>query len=531
MKRKEAGCLGSGGGVRASVALDIALSCGLVAAVCGCNVGHPSTEQIKQVNQLVQDRAAVRWDVGELFSKEKDVPPAPVGELTLQEATERALAHNLSLIAAGENLSIAHAQLVQAGLIANPTVGQSSGLLFPFSSHAYPSVDGNITQVLNSIFTQPTRVSVAKLEEVQANIDMASQAYLLAQQVDGKYQEMIQLVRRRTLTERITDLYARAVRAAEARRKVGIITTPELNRARLSYQDSRRQVQHLTTQYSRAAREMNWLMGYSNEPQWRLPRAVVDDVGTVPVPPSVLRLEDLAQRYRLDLLRAELDRKLGERGMELARLGMIPEITVGAEVARDGQHNLAGGPMLIGISLPIFDPGIVAFELAKAQARKAEKTYAALEGQVGQDVRTAFDNWRIAADDVTFYRQSLIPQQEENVRLMETSFRLGNDDLDTLLNVYQSYVSQLQSFEDAIQAYHDSGVALQQAVGLTWDRMLAQSGVLGAATRSAITQASTEPASLPASSSPTSGLPETLPALVPSTGGSTTRPIDKEHHP
>lgn len=459
----------------------------VIAAACGCNAGHPSRQQIAQVNQLVRDRAAVRWDVGRLFDENARVPPAPIGDLSLQEATERALAHNLSLIASSENLSIAHAQLVQAGLIANPTVGQSSGLLFPFYSHGgYPSVDGNVTQVLNSIFTQPVRVSVAKFQEVQANIDMANQAYLLGQQVDGKYQEMIQLVRRRTLADRIENLYARAVRAAEARRKVGIITTPELNRARLSYQDARRQVQHLTTQYARAAREMNWLMGYSAEPQWHLPQAVVEDVGTVPVPPAVTRLEQLAEQFRLDLLRAELDRKLGQRGEELARLGMLPQITVGAEVARDNQHNVVGGPILLGITLPIFDPGIVTYELAKAQARKAEKTYAALRGQVGQDVRSAFDNWRIAADDVTFFRESLIPQQEQNVSLMETSFRLGNDDLDTLLNVYQSYVSQLQAFEDAIQAYHDSGVTLQQAVGLTWQRMLSETG-----SRSPMTQPST----------------------------------------
>lgn len=516
------------GPVRAYV-FRIGFMFGWIVAACGCNAGHPSAEQIRQVNQLVQDRTAVKWDVGSLFNKDADLPPVPVGELSLQEATRRALAHNLSLIASSENLSIAHAQLVQAGLIANPTLGQSSGLLFPFDAHAYPSVDGNITQVLNSIFTQPARVSVAKFQEVQANIDMANQAYVLAQQVDGKYQEMIQLVRRRKLAERVTDLYARAVRAAEARRKVGIITTPELNRARLSYQDSRRQVQHLTTQYARAAREMNWLMGNSTEPQWRLPQAVIEDVATVPFPPNVNRLEELAERFRLDLIRADLDRKLGRRGMELARLGMIPQITVGAEVARDNQHNVVGGPWLVGITLPIFDPGIVAYELAKAQSRKADKTYLALQGQVGQDVRTAFDNWRIAADDVTFFRDSLIPQQEENIRLMETSFRLGNDDLDTLLNVYQSYVSQLQSFEDAVQAYHDSGVTLQQAVGLTWERLLSESGVPIAATRPATQPAST--AAPPTSTSPADTPLSQIPGLPSPSTAAATRPVQPETNP
>ncbi|HEY2586553.1 MAG TPA: TolC family protein [Tepidisphaeraceae bacterium] len=508
---------------------------------CGSDAGHPSPEQIKEVNQLVRDRTAIRWDVGRLVDETADhVAPAPIGDLTLQEATERALAHNLSLIAAGENLSVAHTQLAQVGLITNPTVGQSSGWLFPFASHASPAFDVNITMMLNSIFTQPARVSIAQLQELQANIDMASQAYLLAQQVDGKYQEMIQLSRRRRLAERITELYARAVRAAEARRKVGIITTPELNRARLSYQDSVRQVRHLTTQYARAAREMNWLMGYATEPQWRLPQPVIEDVGTVPVAPDMNRLGQLARQFRLDLLRADFDRKLGERGIAMAKLGMIPQITVGGEFARDNQKMWSGGPILIGVTLPIFDPGLVALALAEAQNRKAQKSYAALDGQVGQDVRTAFDNWRIAADDVNFFRESLIPQQEENVRLMETSFRFGNDDLDTLLNVYQNYVSQLQSFEDAIQAYHDSGVALQQAVGLTWDRILAESGVRGAVTQPATTRAASEPATVPASgaaSVPTTSGVSDVPRLIPLTTtspaatGPTTRPAGTEPQP
>lgn len=493
-------------------------------AAWGCNAGHPSSQQIRQVNQLVADRAAVQWDVGRLFEQGRTIPPPPQGELVLRDATERALAHNLSLIASGENLSIAHAQLVQAGLIQNPTIGQTSATLFPISpAVGAVSFDVLISQTINSILTAPNREAVAKLQELQANIDMANQAYALAQQVDGKYQEMIQLSRRGRLAGRITDLYARAVRAAEARRKVGIITTPELNRARLSYQDARRQVHHLATQYDRAAREMNWLMGYSTAPRWHLPESAVTDVDTVPQLAPVDLLERLGLRYRLDLLRAEFDRKLGAKGIELARLGMIPQIMIGFDYAKDGSSHSFAGPQFQA-TLPIFDPGIVAVQSAEAQARKANKTYAALQGQVGQDVRTAFDNWRIAADDVTFFRQSLIPQQEENVRLMETSFRLGNDDLDTLLNVYQSYVSQLQSFEDAIQAYHDSGVALQQAVGLSWERLLSESGV---------PKATSQPAAAPASepfTQPIEGVPGDIPATHPQTAA-TSHPIEPEHNP
>ena len=474
-------------------------------AVLGCQSVAPPPRQISRVNDLVRQRTGADWDAGALLASSLPRPDPPAGVLTLRDATDRALRRNLALVASAESLTLAHAQLVQAGLLQNPTLGQTSATLWPLSPPVGAvSFDVLISQTINTFLTQPSRVAVAKIQELQAGIDLATQAFTLAQQVDAKYQEMIHLQRARVLAQRIADLYARAVQAAEARRRVGVIPTPELNRARLSYEDARRQVQHLTTQYRRASREMNWLMGYATEPQWRLPAEAMQDAGGVPARPDAPRLESLAVKYRLDLLRADFDRRLGDKGIELARLGLIPQTTLGFDYARDSSRNTFIGPQF-NFTLPIFDPGLVALQTAQAQERKAQKTYTALEGQVRQDVRTALDNWQIAADDVTFFRDRLIPQQEENVRLMETSFRLGNDDLDTLLNVYQNYVSQLQAYEDAIQAYHDSGVALQQAVGLAWDRIIAEAHV-----------APRTPATAPA----------TLPVLtLPTTAPATTEPV------
>ena len=55
---------------------------------------------------------------------------------------------------------------------------------------------------------------------------------------------------------------------------------------------------------------------------------------------------------------------------------------------------------------------------------------------------------------------------------MQESFRLGNDDLDALLNTLRDYVTALQNYEDATQAYQDSSTALQAAVGLAWNQMM-----------------------------------------------------------
>ncbi|HZL37001.1 MAG TPA: TolC family protein [Tepidisphaeraceae bacterium] len=452
------------------------LSAGVMLA--GCESATPTRRELGATNKLVIDRTGHDFNSAKLLSYDLSrQEPAPVGVLTLEEAVTRTLHHNYALVAAAETLTIARAQVAQASLIQNPTLGQSSGLLYPLSpAMGLPSFDFNITQALNSIFTQPSRVRVARLQEVQTRIDLANQAFTLAQQAQSKYQEMTHLVRSRRIAQRVVRVYGRAVEAAEARQQVGLIPQPELNRARLNYTDAVRQERHLGLQYQRAAQEMNWLMGIASPPQWKVPEDELAPPARLPPPPPGRVLERLGLKYRLDLLRADYDRKLGAFGVKLARIGLFPPITVGAEFARDSGKHWAGGPVLVGVGVPIFDPGVVGLTLAEDQHRKADKTYLSVEGQVHQDVRTAVANYQIAEDDLIFFREKLIPQQEQNGRLMQESFRLGNDDLDALLNTVHDYVTALQSYEDTTQAYQDSSVALQTAVGLVWEQIRRQTG-------------------------------------------------------
>ena len=447
-----------------------------VALASGCEPATPQREHLAETNQLVVDRTGQKFDSGKLlqFDERHEAAP-PEGILTLDDAVARSLQHNYALVASAESLTIARAEVAQASLIQNPTLAESSGLLFPFYSHALPSFDVNISQAINSILTQPARVRVARLQELQAQIDLATQAFSLSQQALSKYQELSHIVRSQRIAQRVVEVYDRAVKAAEARQQVGLIPMPELNRARLNYTDAVRQVRHLTTQYTRAAQEMNWLMGHSTAPLWKLPEDELQPPATLAPPPPVPSLAVLGQKYRLDLLRADFDRQLGDYGVKLAKAGLFPPLTVGGEFARDNAHHWSGGPFF-SIGLPIFDPGIVALTLAEDQQRKAVKTYLSLQGQVRQDVQTAVANYQIAEDDLTFFREKLMPQQEQNVRLMQESFRLGNDDLDALLNTLHDYVTSLQSYEDTTQAYQAASTALQAAVGISWDQMMRQTG-------------------------------------------------------
>jgi outer membrane protein TolC len=252
--------------------------------------------------------------------------------------------------------------------------------------------------------------------------------------------------------------------------RVGLVTRVDANRAMIQYEDALRQARHYQTQYEGAARQMNWLMGIQSEPLWSLPGSIKDAPSVLTSLPKAQALESLALKYRLDLFRASFDRRIAEVSVKLAKLGMFPQTTLSFDAARDSSRNWSGGPDF-QTSLPIFDPGIVGLWLARYQQSQTERTYAALEGQVHQDVRNALNALQIADEDVRFYKERIIPQEEENVRQQQLSFHLGNAQFDDLLNTLREYVGVLQSYESAIQAHQQAVVGLETAVGLSFGRI------------------------------------------------------------
>jgi len=450
-----------------------ALAIGLTSLVTGCISAKPDPRHLAQIDRLGAERLNVPLKTQELLQVDPRVPAAaPTGVLTLQQATDLALKHNLALVAGATNIPIAQAQLAQAALMQNPTLGQTGAFYIPVNPvQGGVAFDILLTQPINTFITQGSRVDAAKAQRFQAGIDLASQAFDMAEQVAAKYQEIRHVLQSRQIAEQTAELFDRSTHAAAAQAKVGFVPMSQVNRARLQADDARRQVRHLATQYQRAAQEMNWLMGFATAPAWRMPDDAAHPPGDLPPLPGEAALVDLGGRYRLDLLRADFDRKLATVNLKLAKLNLIPATSLGADYAYNGNHAHSAGPQLGSMALPIFDQGTVALQAAKYQVEKADKTYVALAGQVRQDVRTASQNLKMADEDVRFYRDHFIPQQMQNVQIAEKAFKVSTGDLETWLSALRDYATAQQSYVDALQARHDGAIALQRAVGLVQQRL------------------------------------------------------------
>lgn len=509
----------------------IVLSLAALGGCAGWRKPEPQPKQLQEVDTLFNDRYKATLDTFQLLKTNvRATVPSPTGTLTPEVAIQSALGHNLSLVTQSESLAVAQANLVQAGLLPNPAVGQTGATYFPIFGGVEPitAFDVMISETLNDFLTLPHREAIAKAQQFQAGIDMSTAAFSMAQQTQQQYEQLVYLTRDGLLQRRIADTYEQAMNEARAEYKAGLVTRSDFNRAVVAYEDSLRQAHHYDTQYEGAARQMNWLMGSQAAPQWKLPDNIKDPPQVIAALPNQERLEDLAVHYRLDLLRAGYDRRLAEEQVQMARLGFIPQTTIGADFARDSNKNWTAGPN-INSFLPIFDPGIVAFWLAKYQQEQAERTYLTLQGQVRQDVRNALNALQIAAEDVVFSRDVTIPREEENVKEAELSFRLGNSQFDDLLNTLREYVGVLQTYEDEIQAYQQAAIGLESAVGLAFPKIVAMSAdVPGKPTTGPAVPnftkinpiGATAPSTLPAGSpttQPSIGLEELLGSTLPAT--------------
>ena len=506
-----------------------------MAGCAGWQQPKPEPKQLQTVNTLFNDRTSAALDAMQLLKAEPTaMPQSPTGVLTSDEAVQDALQHNLSLVAAAESLPIAQASLVQAGLLPNPTLGQTSAFYWPLSGQGGDvAFDLLVTEPINAFFTLPRKVAVAKAQQFQAGIDLATQAFNLAQQTRSQFDSLASLVRSRVLQERIARTYKQAVGEAEAQMRVGLVTRVDVNRAMIQYEDAVRQAHHFQTQYEGAAQQMNWLMGAQAAPQWNLPEDIAEPPPVMESLPSSESLEKLGIKYRLDLLRASFDNQIAESSVKLAQLGMIPQTTLGFDAARDGFHNWSAGPQLGSLVLPIFDPSIVAVWQAKYQQIQTQRTYTALEGQVHQDVRSALNALQIADEDVRFYKERIIPQEEENVKEQQLSFKLGNAQFDDLLNTIREYVGVLQNYESAIQAYQQAIVALETAVGLSFSRIdeMTHKEDRYDTTLPFVTPPATLPAELPTLLRPGALVPSTLPYGVTTLPGDLLNLQNSAAHP
>lgn len=360
------------------------------------------------VSKMVAERTGqkVHWDQGTPADADTQ---AAVGQLLQQELTpdtavQVALLNNADLQAVYEELGVAQAQLVRAGLLRNP--------IFDAEAKFVEGGGGTIIELAVAadfldLLQVPLRRRLAAAELEAAKLRVAGEAIDSAGRVRAAFyslqaaQETLGL--RRTVVAATEASYDFAKRLGES----GNLTELDEQNERALYEQSKLDLAAAETDVLALRERLNVLLGVSGEQtQWtvasRLPELPAEE-------PDLQAVERRAVEQSLELASARLAARNAARTLGLNRsFALLPELEAGAAAEREADGEWAVGPA-IALPIPLFDMGQASIASARAELRRREKALVATAVRVRSAARAARDRLVAARDRAAYYRQVMIP--------------------------------------------------------------------------------------------------------------------------
>ncbi len=280
--------------------------------------------------------------------------------LTRDEAVQVALINNRSLQSVFEEIGISKADLIQAGLLHNPTI--SAFFRFALSgSGTNVESEGSIIP-LSDLWQMPFRKKVASAQ-LEATMKRIEQAVLdIIRDTKKTYDSAHYLEMAQKNTKSLLHRFSDISGEIKKRKEFGFVTDLDLYLAGIAETEAETTLFRIESKLSMAKSHLDRLLGLI--PSQAEVHVKGDKNSQVPPLPNLETAIEHAIQYRLDAQIAQLKIIEAERKLELEELRIIKEMNLGASYERevDGDEVLGPG---IDIQLPIFDQNQA--QIAKAQ--------------------------------------------------------------------------------------------------------------------------------------------------------------------
>lgn len=436
-------------------------SLALVAAGCAS-----PTASLDRVQETVAERTGkqVHWnrDGAEDAQLQKGVETLLKHKLTAESAVQVALLNNRELQARFEEIGIAQADLIEAGLLSNPNFAAS--FRFPNRPPSGTNIEYSIAQDFLDLLLIPLRKHIAAAQLARTETRVANDVLQLAAEVKTAFYTA---QARQQLLDRLRIISETNETAAEFTKRLhdaGNTSDLELANQQGSYEQSRLEVAQTDLQVRRDRERLNRLLGlWGTQTNWtmgdHLPELPASEV-------SLQHLESRAISQRLDLQarRMQLD-LLGQSLALRTKTRYAPAgIKVGVDTEREPDGQRVTGPTL-DLELPIFNHGQGEIAKLTAQYRQAQRELEALAVNARSEVREARDQLIAARDLTSYIGKRLLPTQQQSLNLTLQQYNYMLKGAYDLLLAKQNEVAAERSYIEAWRDYWIARAELERAVG------------------------------------------------------------------
>ncbi len=334
--------------------------------------------------------------------------------LSSDEAVATALWNNAAFQVTLSQLGFARADLVDAGMLANPVLS----LLFPLGPKQF---EPTLRWPIEVLWERPKRRAAAQLALDATSNSLVQSGLDLALAVRLSHTDYSLATDRQRLATETAAALDRIDALTQSRLAAGDIGALEARVARVDAARGRQDADRAAHDVRLARERLRLLMGLAaGDP-------AVDRIQASPAPDVCGAAADLLPRA----LAARPDVRAAEIAVEAAaaRLGWerrrVLALTAVLDANGQGTQGFEAGPG-IDVGLPIFNRNQGGRLRAESELQRASAAYVAIQQQVGLDVREAVTLLDQARESRTAWRTTLVTPLQANLADAEDAYRAGD---------------------------------------------------------------------------------------------------------
>lgn len=379
-------------------------------------------------------------------------------ELNAEGAAQIALLNNRRLQAALEELNIARADLVQAGLVRNP-------LLFGeirFPANRVAPFELSLVQNFLDLFQLRLRRSLAAAAFEPAKLRVANEVLNQLTEVRSAFYALQGEEQMAAFRKTVAEAARASAEVALRQHEAGNLPDLQLENEQALLEQAK--LDHAQSEVDVLVRRerVNALLGlWGSETNWKIASNLPDPP---PREPELEGIESLAVSQRLDLAVARQEVEVAARALPLARSGAIGEITAGAHHEKEPEGTKTTGPA-VEVPLPIFNRGRAARARAEALLRQTKERYTALAVEVRSEVRAARSRALAARSRVDYYWDVILPRRRRIVEQTQLEYNAMFAGVYQLLQAKQSEITARREYIEALRDYWVGRSELERAAG------------------------------------------------------------------
>jgi len=392
--------------------------------------------------------------------------------ITVAEAVDEALQHNLALMAQRSNLSIADAALVAARLRPNPVVSVSADHLDWLGTGFDEANNGGPTEIAARVDVplerggkREARIAVASFLKSAAEAQFADAVRTLKNDVTQASIDVMAAQAARALVADNLHAFEALARVNQARATAGSIAPFESTRSQVAMLQFRSTMVRADLDLASALSRLRTLLGRAPGD----PLALSDTLPTKPLPggPDLSDLERLAIDTRPYLRALQLSQARSTADLRLQEaLGKV-DYLVGAEYRR--QQGIAGKSNSVGMffssPLPISNRNQGEIARAAAERDQAARQIAARRAEILADVQSAYHEYATTRDMVASIERDLLKPATGIRDIASYTYGAGGSTLLDLLDAQRAFTDTMQSYVDARASLRRAMARLNAAVG------------------------------------------------------------------